>query len=102
MNEFSLDPQAGWVQGFAAAKVLFPDLAEKINEFFSPHWPRLREIVKGMDRPDPEYLSALTILGANKAWIDETGEFHIEFKGQSKLSPHKPLPERLSVWTEFL
>lgn len=98
MDEFSLDPKDGWVQGFAAAKILFPDLGEKIDGLFAPYWSRLRQIAKGMEfRSDPEYIKALIVLGARNAWIDETGEFHIEFQRPRPVSQPKPLPERAVV-----
>lgn len=97
MSEFSLDPQTGWVQGFAAAKTLFPDLAERINTFFSPYWPQIRQMVKGKAPIEPDYLSALVTLWAEKTWIDEKGEFHIEFRPRVEFSASTPLPERPNI-----
>lgn len=95
-NEFNLDPKSGWVQGFAAAKVLFPDLAGRITEFFDPHWAKIKENIQGMRKEGPEvgYVSAASILGAETAWIDEQGQFHLKLPHADSLQPTKSLPER--------
>lgn len=99
MSEFNLDPTSGWVQGFAASKVLFPDLAERINALFISHWSRMKEIIREMKQvgPDPEYVPAVAILSAESAWIDETGECHIELTRKQGLNPAKSLPERSTL-----
>lgn len=98
-NEFTVDPDSGWVQGFAAAKALFPDLAERITELFGPHWGKMKEIIKGMKSSSLQagYVLSVGILAADSAWIDETGEFHIEFNQKKGLNPTKSLPERSTV-----
>lgn len=96
-NQFDLDPKSGWVQGFAAAKVLFPDLAIRINEFFIPHWLGIRDRVKKMKDtgPEPEYVTAVGILSAESAWVDEQGTFHLKFADKRPLPATTPLPSRL-------
>lgn len=98
-NEFNLDPKSGWVQGFAAAKVLFPDLAPRITEFFDPHWAKIKENIQGMKKEGPEvgYVSAASILAAEASWIDEQGQFHLKLPNREPLQPTKPLPERPTV-----
>lgn len=90
----------GQLEDLSIYTLVFPDLADRIKQKIAPYWSEIRKKIFNRGTGQPLHLDrhvlALTILGAERAWIDEQGQFQIELP-HSPIQNPKPLPQRATL-----